>query len=147
MLGCGAVSYLNLTLTRRGAIVVFIASGPAVSGSFSPSLTVSIEGRSFGADREDFPRDRAGMQRGQRVDAPIESLVYPIRLSGWRIGLNRFAGVRGRSHRCTFGNLPGVIFPLIFPLTVFLTVVIASLNQFHSRRHLWESYVTEWSRR
>jgi hypothetical protein len=50
-------------------------------------------------------------------------------------------------HRCTFGNLPGVIFSSIFPLTVSLTVVIASLNQFHSRRHLWESYVTEWLRR
>ena len=66
-----------------------------------------------------------------------------------RIGLNRFAVVveRPLPSRCTCGHLPTVSFPSIFALTVSLTVVIASLNQFHSRRHLWESYVTEWSRR
>jgi len=43
----------------------------------------------------------------------------------------------------TFGNLLAVILSSIFPLTLSLRAVIASVNQIHSRRPLWESYVTE----
>src|SRR5262245_1772355 len=60
------------------------------------------------------------------------------------VGLNRFAVVvRGRFHRSAFGNLPAVTFSSIFSLTHSLSAVIASVNQIHSRRHLWEFYVIE----
>jgi hypothetical protein len=58
----------------------------------------------------------------------------PPELNASVVGLNRFAVVvRGRSHRCAFSNLPAIIFSSIFPLTLSLSAVIASVNQFHSK--------------
>jgi hypothetical protein len=52
-------------------------------------------------------------------------------------------GLGGRFHRCAFGSFLAVSFSSIFSLTLSLSAVIASVNQIHSRRLLWESYVTE----
>jgi hypothetical protein len=41
--------------------------------------------------------------------------------------------VRGRSIDALFGNLPAVSFSSIFPLTLSLRAVIASVNQIHSK--------------
>src|SRR6266478_1978327 len=83
--------------------------------------------------RSTFTIVRLSFNSGKQIRLPFS---FAPRLDSNVVGLNRFAVVvRGRSHRCTFGDLPAVIFSLIFPLTHSLRAVLASVNQIHSRRH------------